>query len=280
MNTGIDISIIIPYYNAGLYIQEAIDSVRMYKGEYSYEIIIINDGSTDPDSIKKIKLIEQDGLCTVLNQENRGPAAARNAGCKIARGQFLLFLDSDNKIRPNYIGVGINYMLQNSKTGVVYGNPHFLENEKDKRQFKAAAFDYKKMLGSNYIDICSVVRKSAWSSIDGFDENRLLDGLEDWDFWLRLTKKGWLFEYVDEVLYEYRVLENSLAHAHVTFPDKHLDAVKNIISKHITDLHFFYNQLLKSNQHLEMLYRYERSHSLKGFVRKILCLVGFRKSEF
>ena len=90
------ISIVIPCYNHGQYIDEAIISVEEYKNK-DYEIIIINDGSTD--NFTNIRLEElKEGGYNVIVQKNQGLGKTRNNGIKIANGKYILPLDADNKI--------------------------------------------------------------------------------------------------------------------------------------------------------------------------------------
>jgi glycosyltransferase involved in cell wall biosynthesis len=89
------ISIIIPCYNQGQYILDAISSVEQYPDNSVYEIIIINDGSTDEISITVLKSLEEKGY-HVLNQNNQGLSMARNNGIAIAKGKYILPLDADS----------------------------------------------------------------------------------------------------------------------------------------------------------------------------------------
>ena len=66
------------------------------------------------------------------------------------------------------------------------------------------------ILKKNYIDACLVLRKSAWQSVNGYDQQMPVMGYEDWDLNMRLFFKGWQFKYLNEVLYDYRVRENSM----------------------------------------------------------------------
>jgi glycosyltransferase involved in cell wall biosynthesis len=201
------ISIIIPCYNSGAYLPEAIESITNYPREFDYEVIIVNDGSSDE---KTIDLLKQLGnTYTVINQENKGPAAARNAGVKAAKTDYLLFLDSDNKIRPNYINLGIELLDTQKEFDILYGNPHFF-GDVGNRTFAPQKYDLLKMMEGNFIDMCAIVRKSVWEKLNGFDETKVLIGHEDWDFWIRAGQAGFQFYHIDEILYEYRIREDSL----------------------------------------------------------------------
>lgn len=96
-----DLSIIIPVYNTEEYLAECLDSVFDQKIR-SFEVIIINDGSTD-GSVDIIKGYEKkhSGIIRIIEQENAGLSAARNAGLGIARGKYVYFMDSDDYLFPN-----------------------------------------------------------------------------------------------------------------------------------------------------------------------------------
>src|ERR1700753_4343673 len=106
-----DLSIIIPCYNSGCYLYEALESIERSEDIASirYEIIIVDDGSTDEATIKLLNDLNI-ANCPVLRQQNAGPAAARNTGVKVAKAPYLSFLDSDNHVRPGFINKGINLL--------------------------------------------------------------------------------------------------------------------------------------------------------------------------
>ena len=95
------ISIIVPVYNVSAYIERCVRSL-LCQTFTSLEIIFIDDGSTD-DSVLKIRsLIKNKPWCILLRQKNQGLSSARNAGIKIAQGDYLIFVDSDDAISPNF----------------------------------------------------------------------------------------------------------------------------------------------------------------------------------
>ncbi len=201
------LSVIIPCYNHGAYLREAIESVERCKDKELYEIIINNDGSNDPGTLSVLNELKQEGYF-VIDQPNLGLGAARNNAIKRAKGDYILPLDSDNKIRPEYITRSIEILDKNSDVGLVYGNAEYFGEKTG--PWKVGTFVLQKMMVGNYIDACAVYRKGIWENLGGYDEKMPISGHEDWDLWLRIAFNGHKFYYLDEVLFEYRVLGNSM----------------------------------------------------------------------
>ncbi len=208
MNKNPKVSIIIPCYNHGQYIMDAIESVERYEPKEDYEIIIVNDGSTDEFTNKLLNELSVKGYY-VIQKENGGLSSARNTGIKNAQALYILPLDSDNKIRPAYIKEGIRILDRDVGIGVVYSNP-FLFGERS-GGLKRPDFDIEKLFRFNYIDACAVYRKIVWEEVNGYDEHKTMHlGWEDWDFWMRVALRGWSFYHIDRELFDYRVRKDSM----------------------------------------------------------------------
>lgn len=201
------ISIIIPCYNHGQFINEAIASVEGCVEKDLFEILIVNDGSTDAYTIEQLTKLSTEGY-NVIDQKNLGLGAARNNAIKQAKGEYILPLDSDNKIRPEYIYESIEVLDGKKHIGVVYGDAICFE--KSSNRIVAGEFNLQKLMIENYIDACAVYRKSIWERVGGYDEHMPAMGMEDWDFWLNVALHGYQFHYIPEILFEYRVAENSM----------------------------------------------------------------------
>jgi glycosyltransferase involved in cell wall biosynthesis len=201
------ISIIIPCYNHGQYLREAINSVEDCSEKHLYEIIILNDGSTDNFTINILKQLTEEGY-NVINQQNQGLGAARNNAIKTAKGEYILPLDSDNKIRSEYIYESIQVLDSQPEISIVYGDFDYFEDKTGEHE--VGEFNLQKIMIGNYIDACAVYRKSAWETLSGYDENMPVMGMEDWDFWLNMSLAGYKFKYIPKILFDYRVLKNSM----------------------------------------------------------------------
>jgi glycosyltransferase involved in cell wall biosynthesis len=201
------VSIIIPCYNHGQYIREALDSVEKVADKNLYEIIIVNDGSKDEYTIQMMDKLAAEGY-HVINQVNQGLGRTRNNGIKAAKGDYILPLDSDNRIRPAYIYESIKILDAHPEIAMVYGDAEFF-GDKSKRHV-VGEFNLQNMMVENQIDACAVYRKSVWEAVGGYDEKMPIMGYEDWDMWLNMTFKHYKFHYVPEILFDYRVLGNSM----------------------------------------------------------------------
>src|SRR5258708_1495814 len=116
------LSIIIPCYNHGKYIRDALKSVTACdKSSYHYEIIIVNDGSPEIYTIEVLNQLNVEGY-NIINQSNKGLGAARNTGIQKAKGKYILPLDSDNKIKLPYLTTAIDILEKNATIAVVYGD--------------------------------------------------------------------------------------------------------------------------------------------------------------
>lgn len=201
------VSIIIPCYNHGQYIREALDSVEKVADKSLYEVIIVNDGSKDAYTIEMMDKLAAEGY-HVINQVNQGLGRTRNNGIRLAKGDYILPLDSDNRIRPEYIYESIKILDAHPEIAMVYGDAQFF-GDKHKRHV-VGEFNLQNMMIENQIDACAVYRKSAWEAVGGYDEKMPIMGYEDWDMWLNMIFHNYKFHYVPEILFDYRVLGNSM----------------------------------------------------------------------
>lgn len=202
------ISIVIPCYNHGEYIPETIASIEQIEHKHLYEVIIVNDGSTDKTTNDYLKNLQQENKenYTIVFQDNQGVCRTRNNAISIAKGDYILPLDADNILYPEYIYRSVEILDNNKDISVVYGNAKLIGEETGIRLQRD--FNLQSLMLDNYIDTCAVFKRSLWEDVGGYDPE-MKTGLEDWEFWLHAAFKGHLFHHIDEVLFEYRVVANS-----------------------------------------------------------------------
>lgn len=229
-----EISIIIPCYNSEATLRETLLSVREQEFE-NWEAIIVNDGSPDNLETIALKWVANDSRFHYHKKENGGLGNARNYGINMARGNYILPLDSDNKVRPSFIGKATVILNEDPTVGVVHGNAMCF-GEKNGR-WKVAPFDFERMLLGNYIDACAVYRKSLWEDVGGYDTKIPYQGNEDWDLWLAFGTKNIKFRYLDEITFDYRVTGSSMIN---TFNSEMFDANRAYIKKKYCEQYYFY----------------------------------------
>ncbi|MHC1697484.1 MAG: glycosyltransferase family 2 protein [Geobacteraceae bacterium] len=199
------VSVIIPCYNQGIYLDEAIDSVLDQTYE-DFEIIIVNDGSTD-EFTNRLLTDYRKPRTRVLQTRNQGLATARNSGIAEARGEFILPLDADDKIGAGYLEQGVALLEHQPKVGIVYCRGELFGGRTG--EIAAPPFSRLGMLASNLIFCSALFRKADWQRVGGYNPD-MIHGCEDWDFWLSLLEQGLSVARLPEVFFYYRVRESSM----------------------------------------------------------------------
>jgi len=200
------VSIVIPCFNHGAMLREALASLEEVRNENLLEVIIVDDGSSEAETIRILKEVAEAGY-KVVSQPNGGLGAARNAGIRRAKGEFILPLDSDNRLRRVYLEQGVSLLKQNPSLGVIYADAEYF-GEKTGR-WQVQEFDLLSLIRMNFIDACALYRKALWEGVGGYDEQMPWMGLEDWDFWLRVACHGGSFFHLPAVGFDYRVRSDS-----------------------------------------------------------------------
>ena len=200
------ITVVIPCYNQGHYLPEALSSLAKCDASL-FHVIIVDEGSTDPVTINYIDQLSRTDY-KVIRQPNKGLSGARNAGIREAETEWVLLLDADNKIRPTFMNRGLKEVENHHNVAVIYGDGEFFGEWKGIR--KQAPFNLQKQMLGNYIDACTMVRRSVFNDVGYFDEE-MKYGWEDWEMWFRIAFKGYLFHYMDEVVFDYRVSMGSMS---------------------------------------------------------------------
>jgi glycosyltransferase involved in cell wall biosynthesis len=199
------VSVIIPCYNQGAYLDEAVDSA-LGQTFSDLEVIIVNDGSTDELTIRKCASYNNNKI-RLITTENQGLAAARNNGIAVARGEYILPLDGDDRIGPNYISEAAALLDSDPETGIVYCQGRlFGAVETD---WLLPEFSIEEMLKDNIIFCSALFRKSDWDLAGGYDPG-MVYGWEDYDLWLSLIERGRQVKQLAGRYFFYRVSADSM----------------------------------------------------------------------
>lgn len=180
------VSVIIPCYNYGRFLRTAVESV-LAQTHPACEIIIVDDGSTD-DSREVAQALMADYPTFPIRlhtQQNGGHLRARNSGIEQASGRYIVTLDADDKLPPNYLAACVAALEAHPEASVAYPNVQKFGN--------TAAFDvppaynFELLQRFNYLTMATLFKRQAWEDVGGFPTH---EGYEDWDFWIRCGKQG------------------------------------------------------------------------------------------
>lgn len=220
------VSVIIPCFNQGQFLEECIDSIK--KSTYTnIEIIIVDDGSTDEESINIFRTFPFEN-CQLLQQVNQGPSIARNTAINQSSGKYILPLDADDKIGIDYIQQAVQILESRAEIGIVYCDAEFFGLKEGK--WILPDFDKDKILTENLIFNCAMFRKSDFNMTVGYNPN-MKAGWEDWDFWLSILELKRKVYKISSVQFYYRI--RSLSRERSLTPEKVEELRKQIVANHV-----------------------------------------------
>jgi len=216
------VSIIVPCYNQGQFIEEAINSV-LASTYQNIEIIVINDGSpTEVDQYVNPYIAR--GEITYIKQYNQGVATARNNGIRLSQGRYIVCLDSDDKLSPDYIEILHDQMKD--RDDLVIGTPLQFFGKEDHLWTPTVPTD--RIFVFNSIPATAMFSKKMWQELGGYDEAMIM-GYEDWEYWVHAYVKGYKFEVSPTPKIYYRRWGESLNAQAIA---NHEELKKYIVNKH------------------------------------------------
>ena len=231
------ISVIVPCYNQAQYLDECLQSV-LDQTYTDWECIIVNDGSPDNTEDVAKKWVEKDARFRYLFKENGGLSSARNAGIEIAKGEWILPLDADDKIGNQYLELAEKEFEKDYT--VIYCEAELFGNEIGK--WHLPEFSLENLAKKNCIFCSAFYKKEDWKKVNGYDIN-MIYGLEDYEFWISLLKNKNTVKKLPQTLFYYRVKENSML---TSLKSERINKMFNYISKKHTD--FFLEYLGSFNE--------------------------------
>lgn len=218
------ISVVIPCYNYAKYLKECIESVKNQTYPI-HEIIVVNDGGSDNP-------LEIAMECEVIfiDKPNGGLSSARNAGIRVATGEYIMCLDADDKLVPGAIEEHMN-LIENDLTIAQCGLMEF--GERHVIMTPTHPTGLPRILNGNTIYCNAVFSKRVWEAVGGYDESEIMRlGWEDYEFWIRCLSYGCHVNTSDFIALRYRVHDNNMTKM-TTHPnweklskyihDKHID---------------------------------------------------------
>ncbi|WPU91638.1 glycosyltransferase family A protein [Mucilaginibacter sabulilitoris] len=204
------VSIIMPAYNAEQFIFESIESV--IRQTYAYwELIVVDDGSTDHTAGIIQQFAAIDARIIYLYQENAKQGKARNHGISKSRGDYVAFLDADDKWEKSKLSMQMGILSAHHQLDLIFSQGYFLQDS-DVRNFDVNVQEtwdcnsVKDFLYHNQIPILSViVKRSALLKVGGFTEQPAIQNIEDYHLWIKLLLAGSIFRSVAHRLFYYRI---------------------------------------------------------------------------
>ncbi len=196
------VSVIIPAYNYGRYLEEAVRSVQA-QSYRDWDITIVDDGSTDDTPIVGARLAKEDPIrIRFYRKENGGVAAARNFAISLSEGEFIMPLDADDVLMPCALQDFVQALRDDPQSGYSYSN---LENVNvlpgDQRLWHQGPFMRGRVTLENTAASASMWRRSLFDA--GVRYRRMI--FEDWDLWLQIIAHGFRAYYIPKVLFQYRL---------------------------------------------------------------------------
>jgi glycosyltransferase involved in cell wall biosynthesis len=197
-----DITVVIPCFNHGTFLLEAVQGALGQDGGPP-QVIVVDDGSTDEATSRALKALPA-GV-ELIRQENGGPASARNAGFQSADSELILMVDADDRLTPDALDTLRPALESHPEVGYCYGLVRLIGAWSGVPRFPG--FDPYILLHRPISGAHGLVRRACWEDVGGFDPT--IDGFEDWDFCLGALEHGWRGLQVPQVTYEYRKHEQS-----------------------------------------------------------------------
>ena len=199
MNSNPVVSVIMPCFNDGKYILDAVNSV-INQTYTNWELIVVDDGSDDSETKEVLKSINNEKI-TIIYNKHSGVVKARNDGIAKAKGDYIVPLDADDIAESSLLEKYIRIIQSDHDIGIVYclyeyfGMNHGI--------YKLPDYNIINMLISCCITNTSIFRKKDWALVGGYNSTMEL-GCEDYDFWLSILELGRKVVLVPEILLHYR----------------------------------------------------------------------------
>lgn len=215
------ITVVVPAYNYADFLEETLESI-ISQTYTNWECLIINDGSEDNTEDVAIKYSERDKRFKYFYKQNGGLSSARNKGIQNAKGEYIIFIDADDIIKPQKFEMHIERFSQKPDLTVVYSNFNYIDT--NGLLLPDSPFARIKLKGDSYSDFalnwgfefvipihCSII-KFEFLKINGIFFEEALKAREDWLFWIKMSGNGASFDFIDEKLSLYRKHEKSMVH--------------------------------------------------------------------
>lgn len=252
------VSVVIPAYNAGDFIALTLDTVaaQTWRG---FEVVVVDDGSGDATQAVAEAYLREHGLPgRCIRQENKKIAGARNTGMRAARGEFIALLDHDDLWYPDKLAVVMDEFRRHPEADLVCHNENVSRGGRVVRvcrngPWREDMYEWLLLEGNALSPSATVMRKDKALAIGGFRENPEFNTVEDYDFWMRISR-GARFRFIDRVLGEYQLVDRG-ASRRIEYHHKNMEG---LLRAHFDDrfgAHPGWGDRMRINRRLAAVYR-------------------------
>lgn len=239
------VSVIIPCFNLGAYLPEAVDSV-LAQSFQDFEVLIADDGSTNQDTAALLDTFTRPKT-SVIRAPHQGLAATRNLLLKRARGTFVCALDADDRLHPEFLARTLAAFEHDP--GLTFVSTRLrMFGERDDEWPAVCRCDLPVLLAEDTVITAALTRRDAILSVGGYDERMPAQGDEDWDLWITLVEAGHRGQILDEVLFYYRRRRGSMCED-CTSPQTHLALTRYLVAKHAASYQRHFLEVLRWQAH-------------------------------
>ena len=222
------VSVAVPCYNQGGFLPECLESLRAQTFE-DWDAVVVDDASPDGDLIAEVVAgIGDRRIRLIRHDNNRGPAAARNTGIRNGSGHLIVYVDADDKVVPEFLEVLVKPLLEDPEVDCAFGDTAYFGARSDwwpQRLPKPGEI----LTFMPFAPGGSVLRRSVWDALGGYDESTEVNGREDWEFFIRVFSQGRRAVHIPQKLYYYRAWSQSL---HASTKKREIDIREAIYRKH------------------------------------------------
>jgi glycosyltransferase involved in cell wall biosynthesis len=232
------VSVIIPCYNLGPYLDEAVESVLSQTFQ-DVEIVVVDDGSTDPATTALLANYERPKT-RVIRVPHAGLGAARNVGIANTTGGYLCALDADDRLAPSYLEKTTRVL--DADPSVTFVSAWLRAFGEEEWEWTPERCDLPTLLWEDTVLTAALVRREAVRDAGGYDTAMPVQGDEDWDLWLTLVERGGRGLILPEVLFEYRRRAGSMSTycwngpGHVPLSDYRVTKHRRTYQAHLVDV--------------------------------------------
>jgi len=204
------VSIIVSNYFNGKYISEAIASI--FEQTYNNWEIIVVDDTNGKDGVREYLeyFFNYSSKIFLYKTDDIGLSSLRNFGADRAKGKYLLFLDADDKLHSDFLKKTVEVLENNAEISVAYTDTQHFDGADS--CWLQPEYNFNRLLIYNYICSCSLIRKSSFDAVGGYDTDNF-NYWEDYEFWIALGSFGFYGKHIPEKLFYYRVHSESGMHS-------------------------------------------------------------------